>query len=49
MIKDGESQFGFPMSHAVRSIGLSLGKSARDLACQVHDLFGPFLALPFYF
>ncbi|KAG5000481.1 hypothetical protein AAZX31_08G171100 [Glycine max] len=34
MIKDGESQFGFPMSHAVRSIGLSLGKSARDLACQ---------------
>ncbi|TKY49344.1 RRNAD1 protein [Spatholobus suberectus] len=34
MIKDGESQCGFPMSHAVRSAGLSLGKSARDLACQ---------------
>ncbi|KAJ1430714.1 S-adenosyl-L-methionine-dependent methyltransferase [Sesbania bispinosa] len=33
-IRDGESQCGFPMSHAVRSTGLSLGKSARDLACQ---------------
>ncbi|KEH38366.1 protein RRNAD1 isoform X3 [Medicago truncatula] len=33
-IGDGESQCGFPMSHAVRSTGLSLGKSARDLACQ---------------
>ncbi|KAL5079102.1 hypothetical protein RYX36_007523 [Vicia faba] len=32
--RDGESQCGFPMSHAVRSTGLSLGKSARDLACQ---------------
>ncbi|MED6199173.1 hypothetical protein PIB30_073411 [Stylosanthes scabra] len=32
--KDGESQCGFPMSHAVRSVCLSLGKSARDLACQ---------------
>lgn len=26
---------GFPMSKGVRSSGLSLGKSARDLACQV--------------
>ncbi|KAI5440570.1 hypothetical protein KIW84_010159 [Lathyrus oleraceus] len=32
--RDGESRCGFPMSHAVRSTGLSLGKSARDLACQ---------------
>nr|KYP49102.1 Uncharacterized protein C12orf26 isogeny [Cajanus cajan] len=34
MIKGDESQCGFPMSHAVRSTGLSLGRSARDLACQ---------------
>lgn len=33
------------MSHAVRSTGLSLGKSARDLACQVHDLAGPLSTL----
>ncbi|XP_027920258.1 methyltransferase-like protein 25 isoform X3 [Vigna unguiculata] len=33
-IEDGESQCGFPMSHAARSTSLSLGKSARDLACQ---------------
>ncbi|KAK2423226.1 protein RRNAD1 [Trifolium repens] len=33
-ISDGESQCGFPMSRALRSTGLSLGKSARDLACQ---------------
>ncbi|PNY10766.1 protein RRNAD1-like, partial [Trifolium pratense] len=33
-IGDGESQCGFPMSRALRSAGLSLGKSARDLACQ---------------
>ncbi|KAK8469347.1 hypothetical protein PHAVU_005G055600 [Phaseolus vulgaris] len=33
-IEDGESQCGFPMSHAVRSTSLSLGKRARDLACQ---------------
>ncbi|XP_061353972.1 uncharacterized protein LOC133298658 isoform X2 [Gastrolobium bilobum] len=33
-IGDGGSLCGFPMSHAVRSTGLSLGKSARDLACQ---------------
>ncbi|XP_027342330.1 protein RRNAD1 isoform X2 [Abrus precatorius] len=33
-INDGESQCGFPMSCALRSTGLSLGKSARDLACQ---------------
>lgn len=37
-IEDGESQCGFPMSHAVRSTSFSLGKSARDLACQVLDL-----------
>ncbi|KAL4293955.1 protein RRNAD1 isoform X2 [Arachis ipaensis] len=35
--KDGESEFGFPMSHAVRSVGLSLAKNARDLACQSAD------------
>ncbi|KAM1346639.1 hypothetical protein ACFX13_036666 [Malus domestica] len=28
------SQCGFPMSHGVKSAGLSLGKSSRDLACQ---------------
>ncbi|XP_057458086.1 uncharacterized protein LOC130748860 [Lotus japonicus] len=33
-IRGGDSQCGFPMSHALRSTGLSLGKSARDLACQ---------------
>lgn len=31
------------MSHAVRSTSLSLGKRARDLACQVHDLSNPSL------
>ncbi|KAI4333356.1 hypothetical protein L6164_018182 [Bauhinia variegata] len=31
---DAGFQCGFPMSQAVRSTGLSLGKSARDLACQ---------------
>lgn len=30
-----DSQYGFPMSHGVKSAGLSLGKSLRDLACQV--------------
>ncbi|KAL5565125.1 hypothetical protein UlMin_028289 [Ulmus minor] len=29
-----ESQYGFPMSHGVKSAGLLLGKSLRDLACQ---------------
>ncbi|KAJ7981991.1 protein RRNAD1 isoform X1 [Quillaja saponaria] len=33
-IEDTGSQCGFPMSHAVKSSGLSLGKSSRDLACQ---------------
>ncbi|KAF1866877.1 hypothetical protein Lal_00018263 [Lupinus albus] len=33
-IMDADSQRGFPMSQSVRSTGLSLGKSARDLACQ---------------
>ncbi|XP_050368664.1 uncharacterized protein LOC126786785 [Argentina anserina] len=28
------SQCGFPMSRGVKSAGLSLGKSSRDLACQ---------------
>ncbi|KAL6314831.1 hypothetical protein AAG906_029046 [Vitis piasezkii] len=28
------SQCGFPMSTGIRSAGLSLGKSSRDLACQ---------------
>jgi len=46
-IEDGESQCGFPMSHAARSTSLSLGKSARDLACQVLDLIGPTLTVPF--
>lgn len=29
------SQCGFPISNGGRAVGLSLGKSARDLACQV--------------
>ncbi|CAL0326433.1 unnamed protein product [Lupinus luteus] len=33
-VMDAGSQCGFPMSQSVRSMGLSLGKSARDLACQ---------------
>ncbi|KAK7243942.1 hypothetical protein RIF29_38756 [Crotalaria pallida] len=33
-ITDAGSECGFPMSQAARSTGLSLGKSARDLACQ---------------
>ncbi|XP_073220889.1 uncharacterized protein [Cicer arietinum] len=40
-LKDDESQCGFPMSRAVRSTGLSLGKSARDLACQVLSKYYP--------
>lgn len=32
-------EFGFPMSKGVTSSGLLLGKSARDLACQVFQLF----------
>lgn len=31
-----ESQCGFPMSSGVNSAGFSLGKSSRDLACQVY-------------
>lgn len=27
---------GFPMSQCVKSDGFALGRSARDLACQVH-------------
>ncbi|XVF18237.1 hypothetical protein REPUB_Repub11eG0004100 [Reevesia pubescens] len=27
-------QYGFPMSHGVKTVSLSLGKSSRDLACQ---------------
>lgn len=30
------SQCGFPMSCGVISAGISLGKSSRDLACQVN-------------
>lgn len=45
-IRDGGSQCGFPMGQAVKSTGVSLGKCARDLACQVNDLFGsPLLPL----
>ncbi|CAN0891162.1 Methyltransferase-like protein 25B [Linum grandiflorum] len=29
-----DSQTGFPVSNGVRSTGISLGKSSRDLACQ---------------
>jgi hypothetical protein len=35
-----ESQCGYPMSSGVKSAGFSLGKSSRDLACQVY----PYLA-----
>ncbi|XP_054815979.1 uncharacterized protein LOC129315874 isoform X2 [Prosopis cineraria] len=38
---DAGSQCGYPMSHALRSIGSSLGKSARDLACQVLSKYYP--------
>lgn len=31
-----ESQCGFPVSSGVKSAGFSLGKSSRDLACQVY-------------
>lgn len=30
------SPSGFPISHGVKSLGFTLGKSSRDLACQVH-------------
>lgn len=30
-----EGLCGFPMSKGVKSVGFSLGKSLRDLACQV--------------
>ena len=39
-----DSQHGFPLSRGVKSAGLSLGKSLRDLACQVD----PFLVLCLY-
>lgn len=34
------SQCGFPMSRGVKSACLSLGKSSRDLACQVRAYVG---------
>lgn len=34
-----DSQCGFPLSKSVKSVGLLLGKSARDLACQVCAYF----------
>ncbi|KAF8408759.1 hypothetical protein HHK36_004827 [Tetracentron sinense] len=37
------SNCGFPMSVGVKLAGLSLGKSARDLACQ--ELIGPYWSL----
>lgn len=33
--ESSSSQCGFPMSNGIKSAGLSLGKSSRDLACQV--------------
>ncbi|KAJ8899169.1 hypothetical protein K2173_011956 [Erythroxylum novogranatense] len=30
----GVSGNGFPMSHGIKSVGVSLGKNSRDLACQ---------------
>ena len=33
--ESSSSQCGFPMSNVIKSAGLSLGKSSRDLACQV--------------
>ncbi|XP_016648767.1 PREDICTED: protein RRNAD1 isoform X2 [Prunus mume] len=35
------SQCGFPMSCGVKSAGISLGKSSRDLACQVLRVYYP--------
>lgn len=35
MSSDPGSQCGYPMSYALKSAGSWLGKSARDLACQV--------------
>ncbi|KAL0353453.1 UNVERIFIED_CONTAM: hypothetical protein Sangu_0926600 [Sesamum angustifolium] len=34
-IKEGDYQFGFPVSRGAKSANLQLGKNARDLACQV--------------
>ncbi|XP_020553988.1 methyltransferase-like protein 25 isoform X2 [Sesamum indicum] len=33
-IKEGDCQFGFPVSRGAKSANLQLGKNARDLACQ---------------
>uniref|UniRef100_A0A5B6ZYY4 Methyltransferase domain-containing protein n=2 Tax=Davidia involucrata TaxID=16924 RepID=A0A5B6ZYY4_DAVIN len=33
-VENADSQCGFPMSKGIKSAGLSLGKSSRDLACQ---------------
>ncbi|KAL0306192.1 UNVERIFIED_CONTAM: protein RRNAD1, partial [Sesamum radiatum] len=33
-IKEGDYQFGFPVSRGAKSANLQLGKNARDLACQ---------------
>lgn len=33
--EDSCSKCGFPMSAGLKSLGFSLGKNARDLACQV--------------
>ena len=34
-----DSQCGFPVSQGVKSAGFSLGKSLRDLACQVDNYY----------
>lgn len=34
---------GFPMSKTVGKLGLQLGRSARDLACQVRSPVQPFI------
>lgn len=38
------SQCGFPMSRGVKSACLSLGKSSRDLACQVRAYVGSLIS-----
>lgn len=44
------SPSGFPISHGVKSLGFTLGKSSRDLACQVHAyIVFTFSLILFYF
>lgn len=39
------SKCGFPMSAGLKSLGFSLGKNARDLACQVYFIISIILSV----